>query len=118
MRYCPSLEDDRHGVRTYELADGRRIRLDARAVREYGAATLLHGAGYMDDPMKLPRRPVYQDGRKVGTLPGSFDPSAIRSSTFLYDPRPGDFVEDGDGWRADRKLGPGDLEAVVGFQRP
>jgi len=106
-----------NGVRTYDLPDGRRVCLDVRAVRTFGAETILHDMGLIGDPAKLPRRPVYQAGRKVGTLPGAFDPYAVRSSSFLYDPRPGDFVEDGDGWRADRMLGPGDLDAVVGFAR-
>lgn len=63
------------------------------------------------------RRPVYQHGRLVGSLPGDFSPHAVRSKSFLYDFRPGDFVEDGEGWRAHPTLGLGDLESVPGFQR-
>lgn len=61
------------------------------------------------------RVPVIQDGRQVGSVPPSFDPTAIRSTNWLYDPRPGDFRREGDTWIASRTLGPGDLEAVPGF---
>lgn len=116
MRYIPSIEDDVRDVKTYELADGKRVRLDGKSVREIGAAALLHSLGLAESPSKLPRRPVYQSGRKIGTLPGSFDPNCVRSSSWLYEPRRGDFVEDGDGWRADPMLGPGDICAVAGFK--
>src|SRR5262249_13657146 len=59
--------------------------------------------------------PVIQDGRRVGTVPPSFDPGDIRSTSFLYTPRPGDFRREGDAWIASDSLGPGDLEAVPGF---
>ena len=59
--------------------------------------------------------PVMQHGRRVGYLPPSFDPTAIRSTSFLYDPRPGDFRREADVWVASRTLGPGDLESVPGF---
>lgn len=58
---------------------------------------------------------VMQGGRKIGTVPPSFDPAKIKSTSFFYEPRPGDFRLSGDVWVADRMLGPGDLEAVPGF---
>lgn len=58
---------------------------------------------------------VMQEGRKIGTVPPSFDPAAIKSTSFMYDPRPGDFRFDGSAWVASNMLGPGDLEAVPGF---
>lgn len=63
----------------------------------------------------LERIPVKQDGETIGTVPGHFDPLNIRSTSFLYDPRPGDFRREQDHWVADRMLGPGDLAAVPGF---
>jgi hypothetical protein len=59
--------------------------------------------------------PVMQSGRRVGSVPATFDPTKIKSTNWLYDVRPGDFVRDGDTWIANRTLGPGDLEAVPGF---
>ena len=59
--------------------------------------------------------PVMQDGRKIGTVPASFDPSKIKSTSFWYEPRAGDFRQVGETWVASRTLGPGDLEAVPGF---
>ena len=61
------------------------------------------------------RVPVMQHGRQIGSVPPSFDPTAIKSTNWLYDPRGGDFRRDGDTWIASRTLGPGDLEAVPGF---
>lgn len=51
----------------------------------------------------------------VGTVPPHFDPSRIKSTSFMYSPRPGDFTREGDAWVANYTLGPGDLEAVPGF---
>lgn len=61
------------------------------------------------------RADVKQHGRRVGTLPPNFDPSSIKSTSFFYDPRPGDFRREGEHWIAASDLGPGDLEAVPGF---
>jgi hypothetical protein len=58
---------------------------------------------------------VLQHGRRVGSVPPSFDPRAIKSGSFFYDVRPGDFIREGDHWKASRTLGPGDLESVPGF---
>jgi hypothetical protein len=61
------------------------------------------------------RIPVMQDGKRVGTVPPSFDLEHIKSTSWLYDPRPGDFRREGDALIASRMLGPGDLESVRGF---
>ena len=61
--------------------------------------------------------PVMQRGRQVGTVPPSFNPNRIMSTSFLYSPRPGDFTWIDDSWVASPSLGPGDLESVPGFVR-
>lgn len=101
-------------VVTYELANGRRINFDGRAVREHGIEALARHAG-LSDELPRGRVDVIQHGRKIGTVPATFDPSAIKSTSFFYSVRHGDFVRDGDAWIASRTLGPGDLEAVPGF---
>lgn len=58
---------------------------------------------------------VLQDGRRIGTVPPSFDPEHIESRSPLYRPRSGDFRRKGDVWVASTMLGNGDLEAVPGF---
>ena len=63
------------------------------------------------------RVPVFRDGGIVGTVPSTFDPNNIKSNSFWYTPRAGDFKRDGDIWVARSELGPGDLEAVQGFSR-
>lgn len=67
--------------------------------------------------LRAMRVPVYQDGRQVGTVPVTFRPEYIRSRSIFYDPRPGDFKPQGDGWVAADRLGAGDLDAVPGFER-
>lgn len=101
-------------VVTYELSDGRRIDFDGRALREYGIEALARHAG-LSDELPRGRVDVIQHGRKIGTVPAVFEPTAIRSTSWLYDVRQGDFVRDGDAWIASRTLGAGDLEAVPGF---
>lgn len=116
MKRIESIEDQMMHVVTYQLSDGRRVRLDADAVAQYGAAAALQRAGF-GDALPTERLPVMQDGRRIGTLPPDFDPSFVKCGSWLYDPRPGDFRREGDVWIASRMLGPGDLEAVVGFAR-
>lgn len=121
MRRIESFEDQMNGVVTYEFEDGSRVCLGEKAVRECGAVTILRDAGYimarkgLDIPRATERVPVMQGGRQVGTLPGDFDPMFIKSSSWLYEPRSGDFRRDGTVWIAAKQLGPGDLDAVPGF---
>ena len=102
------------GIITYELADGQRIDLDATAVHRHGAAELIRAAG-LGHLLPTERMKVIQNGRHIGTVPPDFNPIAIKSRSFLYDPRPGDFQRDGDTWIASPSLGNGDLEAIPGF---
>lgn len=109
-----SIEDDLNGVVTYEFQNGKRVRLDAHVVREYGLADVLRRMG-LADLVPDQRIAVMRHGRKIGTVPPAFDPYLIKSKSWLYDPRPGDFRREGDVWIASNTLGPGDLEAVPGF---
>jgi hypothetical protein len=59
--------------------------------------------------------PVYQEGRRIGTVPHDFDPGRIKSQSYFYDPRPGDFAPHESGWEANKILGLGDLKAIPGF---
>lgn len=116
MRRIESIEDQMNGVVTYELGDGKRARFDARVVAEYGIAHLLRHCGYAH-AVPTERLPVMQDGLRLGTMAPDFDPLAIKSRSFLYDPRPGDFRREGDVWIASPTLGPGDFDLIPGFQR-
>lgn len=102
------------GSVTYELSGGRYIKFDGRMIREHGIAELLRHAGLADE-IPSGRVDVMQRGKKIGTVPATFEPMSIKSSSLLYEPRGGDFVRKGDAWVADKMLGPGDLEAVPGF---
>ena len=66
-------------------------------------------------PIAEVRFDVLQDGQKVGTVPGNFDPTKIKSKSYMYSPRAGDFQRDRDRWIAASSLGLGDLGAVPGF---
>lgn len=111
-----SIEDEMQDVVTYELGDGKRFCVEGRALRKYGLATLLKHTPYAS-ALPTERLPVRQHGRIVGTMAPDFDPMLIKSKSFLYDPRPGDFKLDGDEWIAAKELGLGDLEAIPGFVR-
>lgn len=112
MHLIESFEDQMNGVRTYEMHDGRRIRITEEAVCKYGAVKILRDMGYQ---FPTERVPVIQHGKRIGSVPGDFDHMHIKSKSPWYDPRPGDFVRKGEEWVASRTLGPGDLEAVPGF---
>lgn len=114
MRRIETAEDQMTGAVTYDLGDKRFIKFSARDVRKYGVEEMLRHMGY-GDKMPTGRVNVMQRGRLVGTVPAMFDPARIKSASFLYDPRPGDFVMVGDHWEASKMLGPGDLESVSGF---
>ncbi len=102
------------GIATYELSNGRRVSLDLKTVREFGAAWVIREIG-LGDFVPKERLPVIWHGEKVGTLPPGFDPFSIKSISYWYDPRPGDFEREGDAWIAAKNLGPGDLESISGF---
>jgi len=115
MERLEDIADEMSGTVTYRMNDGRFVRLDVRAVREYGAAKILSDMGYGAE-LPTERVAVLYHGRRVGTMAADFDPLAIKSRSFLYDPRPGDFKREGDVWVASKTLGFGDLEAVPGFK--
>jgi hypothetical protein len=112
MRRIDSMEDDMNRCVTYELDDGRRVRVDVDVVRLYGLAHVMRELGVAVSDQRVP---VYQSGEKIGSVPSGFDTQFIKSQSFLYDPRPGDFKREGDRWIADKMLGPGDLDAIPGF---
>lgn len=112
MRRIESIEDERRGVVTYEMTDGRYLCLDAHLVRMVGLRQVLERMGIS---VPTERVQVRQGRRIIGSVPGDFDPLFISSSSPWYEPRHGDFIREDDGWVASRTLGPGDLEAVRGF---
>lgn len=114
MKRIEDIGDEMQGFVTYELPDGRYARFDVRAVREHGLAAMAKEYGIT---MPTERVPVWQYGRRVGTVPGDFDIAFARSNHFLYDVRPGDLKREGDHWVADRTLGASDLDCLVGFVR-
>ncbi len=106
MRDISDWQDRMRGIVRVEFDDGRRLNLDARAVQTEGISRLVRRCAPEYSTFSL--LPVFQNGREVGTLSASWHPSDARSS-FLYEPRPGDFRREGDTWIADPMLGPGDL---------
>ena len=114
MKRIESIKDEMRGTVTYELPDGRFARLDARAVKEYGLAAIMREYGIGPPTERLP---VIHHGQRVGTMAPDFDPASVRTTSFWYDPRPGDFRREGDTWVAARTLGPGDVDSVAGFIR-
>jgi hypothetical protein len=112
-----SVEDQMRDVVTVEDvrsdgSRGTRICLAGSAVRAYGLVGCLKRAGF---EVPTERQTVKQYGQSIGTVPGSFEPMDIRSTSFWYEPRDGDFKWDGSAWIAADSLGPGDFEAVPGF---
>jgi hypothetical protein len=122
MRRIESIEDDMNGVVRYQLTNGRYVMLDARAVRNYGAAELIRSMGYgallPTERVRVHERGMTRTTRGpcIGTVPADFDPAFVKSRSAFYDPRPGDFVRDGDVWIVNPMLGPGDLQAIPGFR--
>jgi len=114
VRRLPSPGDDRRGVVTYLLDDGRYLTLEARDVQLHGLAAMAHRYG-VELSSTSGRLPVRQCGLVIGTVPTDFDPMFIRSKSRLYDPRPSDFIKEGNAWVAEPMLGPGDFEAIEGF---
>jgi hypothetical protein len=101
---------------TFELSDGSYLKVTREQIHTFGIDGIARRYG-QEMPNSDARTIVIQDGREIGTLPASFDPDFIKSSNWLYDPRPGDFRRQGDTWVAAPTLGPGDLQAVPGFRR-
>jgi hypothetical protein len=116
VRLIESIEDQMRGVVTYELPNGQRACFDARTVQKYGLAELMRAEG-LGEFVPTERLPVMHHGERVGTMSPEFDPNNVKSLSFMYDPRPGDFKREGDVWVAARTLGYGDLEAISGFER-
>lgn len=114
MERIESLQDEFERKATFKLKDGRYVRLDARMVAEYGIERLMRQMG-LEDQIPTGRVDVMRRGKKIGTVPATFDPLAIKSQSPWYDVRSGDFRREGDVWIASNTLGPGDLEAVPGF---
>lgn len=112
MREVTDISDEMRATRTFDLGDGRRLRVEVADIAHYGLKAILqdHGIEMNSAPV-----PVFQRGERIGTVPADFDPFSIRSTSFFYEPRGGDFVRKSDGWHAHRMLGPGDLEAIPGF---
>jgi hypothetical protein len=117
MKKLDSLEDQMRGTITYDLGGGRYAHFDAGAVRKYGIAELLRAEGIEPPPAPTERLPVIKNGERIGTMAPDFDPDNVRSNSFFYDPRPGDFRQEGDAWIAARNLGASDPDCVVGFIR-
>jgi hypothetical protein len=114
LKRVDSIEDQARGVVRYDLGNGQMACFDLEAVRLRGVGELLRYAG-----VALPkdRVPVWQGGRKIGSVPWDFEPMAIKSRSALYDVRQGDFRREAAGWIASDTLGFGDLDAVPGFNR-
>lgn len=119
MRRIEDTENNfRNRTVTYELPDGRRLDVDRDAVERLGIREIAKHYGI---EMPTERVPVFHHGERIGTVPAEFDPSFIKSKSFFYDPRPGDFTRTAEGWQAHKSLGPGDISAIPGFaaeQRP
>ena len=114
MRNISGFEDEMRGIAKYELTNGQWIQLDAREVREYGLRAVMRRMGY-EHLIGSERVKVIQDGAVIGSFPPDFDPMAIRSTSYFYRPRTGDFTRRHDAWVVCGSLGPADLEAIPGF---
>lgn len=113
MRLKDTEENFRNCTATYELPDGRRLDVDRRVVERYGIREIAKQYGV---EMPTERVPVFHHGERVGTVPAEFDPAFIKSKSFFYDPRPGDFTRTSEGWQVSHTMGPGDVASVPGFQ--
>lgn len=113
-RLPQSPEDQRLRRVTYELDNGNWLTVDAREVALHGIAVVASRYGVKTSASNG-RIPVRQCGVVIGTVPADFDPMFIKSKSLLYDPRPGDFLFEGNAWSAAPMLGAGDFEAIEGF---
>jgi hypothetical protein len=102
---------------TFVLEDGRRLTCDKSMLQDIGLERLFASQGLSLDA-EGERRDVIQSGKVVGSLPVHFDPNNIKSRSFMYRPRSGDFEWGEAGWIAHPSLGPSDLNAIPEFRRP
>ena len=109
-----TLENQMKRTITFDLGDGRMVDVPSDFIRMHGLKAVAEHFGV---PVSDRYLPVIYHGRVVGSLPETWHPLEIKSKTYFYDPRPGDFVRDGDKWIAAQTLGPGDIEAVTDFVR-
>lgn len=113
-RTARRLPDHPNGDRLYHLSDGTHLVFPCEAAYLYTEEAFLksNGARLLRD-----RIPVLQRGRKIGTLPRSFDWATSKTDNFFVSLRPGDFVLHDDHWEASWSLGPGDLESIPELRR-
>lgn len=116
VRYDDFLSEP-YAVAVYALSDGHYINIQHSRYGyplPMGLVDALRANGYemLNDPV-----PVHQFGRLIGTVPGNFHPGMIKSRSFFYEPRHGDFIRKKYHWEASPTLGSGDLDAIPGFIR-
>lgn len=111
------------------VSAGPVLNMEATATATYSAhdepCRTCKGAGYTKATARIPVMQeawaTKEDGtrhrikERIGSVPPTFDPARIKSTNWLYDPRPGDFKLEDETWVASYTLGPGDLEAIPGF---
>lgn len=71
-----------------------------------------YGASLSND-----RTEVVRNGRKIGEMPAWWHPGLARSSSAMYDYRPGDLTMRDGRWHAANNLGGRDLDCLIGFVR-
>lgn len=116
MRRRESEQDRMNGTVTYELSKDKWVTFDARALERYGLAALMDAEG-LAEFMPTERLPVFQYGRRIGTMAPDFEPMTAKSMSPFYDVRPGDFVRSDEGWVVGRTMGAADVDCVEGFVR-
>lgn len=115
---CPQCRGERRYTRlnwpkTGDVTENGVTTTDFIVTREVVDCERCAGAGRCEATERIP---VVQDGRRIGTVPPTFDPARIISTSPLYSPRNGDFIFSGEAVIAHTMLGNGDLEAVAGFR--
>jgi len=116
MRKIESAEDKKAGSITYELDDGRRVRILAQAVEELGVIECLSRMGFASQMPEAPI-PVFQNGKRIGTMPADYNPLRSARRAALYDPRPDDFRLENGIWIVNPMLEARDIDAIPGFVR-
>lgn len=115
VKRIPSISDETGRTIRYRLINGRIVRSDEQALSDLMLTEALRRTG-VDPANQGSRLPVMQKGQIVGTLPASFEPSAIGDQSFMYGSKPSDFRREGNVWVADQMLGLGNLASVPGFR--